>query len=129
MNGAKGVQCDSAGGAIRLRSVAGALQASTNAGSIWVELLAGHALQNSMLSTRAGDITVLIPSNVPVTIVASNGSAGTLGRIVSDFPEIRVRPVSQPGNAPVVAEGALDGGGPVLHINVVGGTIYLRRRK
>jgi hypothetical protein len=33
------------------------------------------------------------------------------------------------GMSPVVAEGALNGGGPVLHINVIGGTIYLRRQK
>jgi len=129
VNGAKGVQCDSAGGAIRLRSVAGMLHASTNAGSIWAELLGGHPLQDSMLSTRAGDITVFIPSNLPVTVVARNGSEGTLGRIVSDFPEIRVRSASRVQGAPVVAEGALDGGGPVLHINVDGGTIYLRRGK
>jgi len=31
--------------------------------------------------------------------------------------------------SPVVAEGALNGGGPVLRLNVVGGTIYLRRQK
>jgi hypothetical protein len=30
---------------------------------------------------------------------------------------------------PVVAQGALNGGGPVLRVNVVGGTIYLRREK
>jgi hypothetical protein len=29
----------------------------------------------------------------------------------------------------VLAEGALNGGGPVLRINVNGGTIYLRREK
>jgi len=58
-----------------------------------------------------------------------NGSPGAGGRIVSDFPEIHVRTASQPGGTPVVAEGALNGGGPVLHINVVGGTIYLRRQK
>jgi hypothetical protein len=30
---------------------------------------------------------------------------------------------------PLVAEGALNGGGPLLRVNVVGGTIYLRRAK
>ncbi len=128
VNRANGVQCDSAGGAIQLRSVSGALHASTNAGSILAELQAGQPMQDSMLSTRAGDITVFIPSNFPITVMARNASAGTLGRIVSDFPEIRLRTASQAGSVPVVAEGALDGGGPVLRINVIGGTIYLRKK-
>ena len=129
INAANGVECDSAGGAIRLRNVVGAMHASTNAGSILAELLTGHRIQDSVLSTHAGDITVLIPSNFAVTVVAMNGSPGAAGRIVSDFPEIRARTAGQPGGVPVVAEGALNGGGPVLHINVIGGTIYLRRQK
>lgn len=129
VNAANGVECDSTGGAIRLRNVAGVVRASTKAGSILAELLPGRRIQDSTLSTRAGDITVLIPSNFPVTVLARNGSPGT-GRIVSDFSEIRVRGTSgqQPG-MPAMAEGSLNGGGPVLHINVVGGTIYLRRRQ
>jgi hypothetical protein len=52
-----------------------------------------------------------------------------MGRIISDFPEIHVKVLTQPGANPVVAEGALNGGGPLLRLNVVGGTIYLRRQK
>ena len=77
VNAANGVQCDSAGGAIRLRNVVGPLHASTNAGSILAELLTGHRIQDSVLSTHAGDITVLIPSNFAVTVVAMNGSSGS----------------------------------------------------
>ena len=40
-----------------------------------------------------------------------------------------LNPAVCPGASPVLAEGALNGGGPVLHINVNGGTIYLRRPK
>jgi hypothetical protein len=129
VNAANGVRCDSAGGAIRLRNVTGALRASTSAGSILAELLDGNRFEDSTLSTNAGDITVFISSNLPVTVSARSESGGTLGRIISDFPEIRVRPAAQPGSSPLLAEGALHGGGPVLHINVIGGTIYLRRQK
>jgi DUF4097 and DUF4098 domain-containing protein YvlB len=129
VNAAKGVQCDSAGGAIRLRNVGGALRASTSAGSILAELLSGNRIEESTLSTSAGDITVLISSNLPLTVLARNDSSGTMGRIISDFPEILVRAALQAGMSPVVAEGTLNGGGPVLHINVTGGTIYLRRQK
>ena len=129
VNAAKGVRCDSAGGAIRLRNVAGALRASTTAGSILAELLTGNRIQDSTLSTNAGDITVFISSNLPLTVMARNESGGTAGKIISDFPEIRMRGAAQSGGSPAVAEGALNGGGPVLRVNVIGGTIYLRRQK
>jgi hypothetical protein len=129
VNAANGVKCDSAGGAIRLRNVAGALRASTSAGSILAELLKGSRIEDSVLSTNAGDITVFIASNLPLTVAARNESGGAVGRIISDFPEIRVRPAARAGASPVLAEGALNGGGPVLRINVIGGTIYLRRQK
>ncbi len=107
----------------------GALRASTTAGSILAELAKGTRIEDSTLSTNAGDITVFIASNLPLTVAARNESGGATGRIISDFPEIRVRSARQPGASPVVAEGALNGGGPVLRINVNGGTIYLRRQK
>ena len=129
VNAANGVRCDSAGGPIRLRNVAGPLRASTAAGSILAELLSGNRIEDSTLSTNAGDITVFIASNLGLTVAARNDSAGALGRIISDFPEIRVKALSQAGASPVVAEGVLNGGGPILRINVVGGTIYLRRQK
>jgi hypothetical protein len=129
VNAANGVRCDSAGGPIRLRNVGGPLRASTAAGSILAELLSGNRIEDSTLSTNAGDITVFIASNLPLTVAARNESAGALGRIISDFPEIQVKALSQTGASPVVAGGALNGGGPLLRINVVGGTIYLRREK
>ncbi|HEV2448120.1 MAG TPA: hypothetical protein VGS58_19450 [Candidatus Sulfopaludibacter sp.] len=128
VSAANGVRCDSAGGAIRLRNVAGALRASTSAGSIMAELANGHRMEDSSLSTNAGDVTVFISSNLPVTVLARNQSGGA-GRIISDFPEIRVRQAGDAAVVPVVAEGALNGGGPTLRINVIGGTIYLRKQK
>lgn len=129
VNAANGVHCDSAGGPIRLRNVAGPLRASTSAGSILAELLSGNRIEDSTLSTNSGDVTVFIASNLPLTVSARNESAGELGRIISDFPEIRVQQGRLTGASPLVAEGSLNGGGPILRINVVGGTIYLRRQK
>jgi DUF4097 and DUF4098 domain-containing protein YvlB len=129
VNAANGVRCESSAGTIRLRNVGGALRASTASGSIMAELLSGNRIQESTLSTNAGDITVFIASNIPLTVLARNDSGGATGRIISDFKEIRVKPGSVAGASPVMAEGALNGGGPVLHINVNGGTIYLRRQK
>ncbi|MEO7145687.1 MAG: hypothetical protein ABI165_19510 [Bryobacteraceae bacterium] len=118
---AKGVQCQSAAGAIRVRSVIGAVRVSTASGSILAELLPGLHMQESFLSTGGGDITVMIPSNLRVSVLARNESPGAGGRIVSEFPQIRIRRA--------MAEGALNGGGPLLHVTASGGIIYLRREK
>src|ERR1700722_8745083 len=126
VNSAKGVRCESAGGAIRVRNVAGAVHAFANSGSIMAELVAGRAMTDSILSTNAGDITVVVTSNLALTVRASNESGGS-GRINSDFPQVRARVGGLPGMGPLVAEGALNGGGPLLRVNVTGGTIYLRR--
>jgi hypothetical protein len=127
VNSAKGVRCESDSGAIRLRNVDGPLRAATAAGNIIAELLASRPLEDSILSTNAGDITVYIPSNLAMTVVARNESGGS-GRIVSDFPEIRIR---QTGLivAPLIAEGAINGGGPILRLVARAGTIYVRREK
>jgi hypothetical protein len=126
VNSAHGVRCESAGGAIRLHNVAGAVRAFANSGSILAELARG-ALADSVLSTNAGDITVVIPSNLALTIEAINETGGA-GRINSDFPQIRTR-ANGGADGPMVAQGALNGGGPMLRVNVVGGAIYLRREK
>jgi hypothetical protein len=124
---ANGVRCESAGGAIRLRNVGGALHASANSGNILAQLAASFPFADSLLSTNAGDITVFIPSNLALTIQATNETGGT-GRIISDFAQVRPQTGGQPGAA-VMAEGALNGGGPMLRVNAMGGTIYLRREK
>ena len=84
------------------------------------------------MSTGAGDITVYIPSNLALTIKALNEN-GPAGRIVSEFSEIMVRqrrPRRRAGDRQsVMAEGALNGGGPVLRLTSTGGTIYLKRQR
>jgi DUF4097 and DUF4098 domain-containing protein YvlB len=124
VGGASGVRCESASGAIRLMNVSGSLRASTAAGSILAQLLAGQPVLESFLTTGRGDITVVIPSNVGVTVRAYNELADSLRRIVSDFPGLTIR---MQGGA-VVAEGAINGGGPLLKIAGNGGTIYIKRQ-
>ncbi len=125
---ASGVRCESSGGAIRLRGASGSLRAVTDVGSILAELMSGVLLRNSILSTGAGDITVFIPSNLALTVRAQSESA-RVGKIVSEFPEIPVRLTNSPSPAAAMAEGMLNGGGPVLRISAASGTIYLRRQR
>lgn len=126
---ARGVRLESAAGPIQLRGVSGPLNVSTLSGNIVTELLAGVALEDSFLNTGAGDVTVYIPSNFPVTVRARNESLGRVKAIVSDFPEIRVKPAGLTASSPLLAEGELNGGGPLLRILAAGGTIYLRKQR
>jgi len=121
---AAGVRCESGNGGIRVSNIAGPMRVSTSMGSILATLLAGN-LAESYLSTGNGDITVLIPSNVGVTIQAQNNMSDTLRRIVSDFREI---PVRRQGPW-VVAQGSVNGGGPLVQILGMGGTIFIKREK
>lgn len=123
---ARSVRLEATGGGIQLKGSSGSLRAVSDVGSILAELTAGARLQDSVFATGAGDITVFIPSNIPLTVKAQNES-GRAGRIVSEFREIAIREPGEPRRAPVLAEGMLNGGGPVLQLTSNGGTIYLRR--
>lgn len=125
---AKGVTCESGAGAIRVKNISGPLHMSTAVGSILAELAPGTRLENSFLSAGSGDITVIIPSNLAMRVEARNATAPG-ARIVSEFSEIRFRPPQLLPFQPALAEGALNGGGPVLKIATAGGTIYLRKQK
>ena len=123
---ARGVKAESMRGMVRLRSVAGPMSVAAAAGNILAELLAGARVQDSSFFAGAGDITVFIPSNLAVTVMATNES-GSNTRIVSEFPQVRVHSAGLL-RPPVLAEGAINGGGPVLRLSASSGVIYLRRR-
>ena len=122
---AAGVSCLSDGGGVKLDNISGSVRVSTAMGSIIANLLAGKPMADSFLSTGSGDITVVIPSNLGVTIRAQNELAGNIRRIVSEFPGISVR--MEGGQ--VVAEGPVNGGGPILRISGTGGTIFIKRQR
>lgn len=130
IGGARGVRCESAVGSIRLTNVSGGVRAATAAGNLTVALTAGQTLENSFLASGRGDITVFVPSNLSVTIKALNETLSSAGRLVSEFPEIR-RMLTPVGRriGPVVAQGSLNGGGPVLMLSAAGGAISIRRQK
>jgi hypothetical protein len=121
---AAGVRSDSAAGGVSLARVSGSMRVSTLMGSIIASLVSG-APADSYLATGNGDITVLIPSNVGVTIQAENGMADTPRRIVSEFPQIQARRYG----TRLIAEGAVNGGGPVLKISASIGTIFIKRQR
>ncbi len=121
---AAGLHCESGSGGINVSNIAGGMRVSTSLGNIMASLLAGK-LADSFLATGNGDITVYIPSNVGVTVRAQNDMADSTRRIAVDFPGVRVR---RQGRL-IVAEGPVNGGGPLLQISATVGTIFIRRQQ
>ncbi len=122
---AAGVRATSASGPVYLTAAAGAISVSTALGSILAALASGARFQNSSLVAASGDITVMIPSSIALSIMATNERGG-VPHIDSEFSEIRVPQVNFV--RPALAEGKINGGGPTL---VLSGSdmIYLRRSK
>jgi DUF4097 and DUF4098 domain-containing protein YvlB len=117
---AAAVRCESGSGGVRVSNIAGPMRVTTAIGSIIASLLAGARFRDSFLETGNGDVTVLIPSNLGVTIRAATDR----GRVVSDFPGLAQRTVGMQ----VLAEGPVNGGGPLLRIAGTGGTIFIKRQ-
>jgi len=122
VSGAVGVHCVSTG-AVALSNVSGAMTVSTAMGSIFANLW-GSKLMDSFLATGNGDITVVIPSNLGVTVHAANQLSDTMRRIISEYSSIQV---GRRGTQ-LVAEGRVNGGGPLLQINGTGGTIFIKKQ-
>jgi hypothetical protein len=119
------VKAESGQGRIHVRGVSGPLSLSAAMGSIVAELLAGAQIQESSFTSRTGDITVRMPSNIAVSVMATEDSGGN-PRIQSDFSELRANGFGWQ-RPPVVVQGAINGGGPVLHLN--SSVIYLLKSK
>ncbi|MGA7567254.1 MAG: hypothetical protein WBW53_14470 [Terriglobales bacterium] len=123
------VQAQTGGGSIQLNG-ATSVQAETSAGGITVKLLASNGAaprSNSTLETAAGDITVYLANNLPISIRAeielANGHT-----IHTDFPDIHVSTEGGPwGPKTVTAEGQLNGGGPVLKVRTNSGNVNFLR--
>jgi DUF4097 and DUF4098 domain-containing protein YvlB len=124
---ARGVRCQSGAGPVRVKTSSGPLQIQTALGSILAELFAGARIENSSLVAGTGDITVLIPSNIALSVLARNDS-GSNPRIVSDFSELHVRTFTVERPA-VVYQGAINGGGPLLTLNTAAGIIWVKKSK
>jgi DUF4097 and DUF4098 domain-containing protein YvlB len=139
-------EIETGGGSIRLSSASGAVHAETGGGSIELngvpsaraETGAGGIVAkfvsstgertDSVLETSAGDITVYLAQDLPITIRASIDMANGHTIQAGDFPGIRV--TSEGGDygpKTVTAEGQLNGGGPVLKVRTTTGDIVFRR--
>jgi len=126
---AKGrVEAETGGGSIQLDG-ATSVRAETAAGGIVVKLVSSSDMRNnSMLETAAGDITVYLANDLPITIRAEI-EMGNGHRIRSDFNDIHISDEDGgwPSPRTVTAEGQLNGGGPTLKVTTSSGNISFLR--
>jgi len=128
LTSAKGhVHAETGGGGIELYGVPSA-RAETGAGGITVKLVnTGGERHDSDLETAAGDITVYIASDVAINVRASV-DMGNGHRITSDFSDIHVSSEGEQwGPKTLMAEGRLNGGGPLLKVHTSSGDICLKK--
>jgi DUF4097 and DUF4098 domain-containing protein YvlB len=117
------VLCETRGGNIELRRVDGSVQASTGLGSVFAAITArASGFGGSLLQSMRGDVTVLLPRALPVTVVAQVRSGA--GHVNSDFAALRSPSET---NGVLTAQGKLNGGGPVLRLASSSSDISIRR--
>ena len=133
------VRLDSAGGRVRVTTGGGSVelfnlgqgvQVETGAGGITAEFVGKRgSFSDSSLHTAAGDVIVYLARDLPVTVHASSDMATGHG-ILSDFSGLRITKLG--GNLvprSMYAEGALNGGGPVLNVRTIIGQIDFRQAR
>ncbi len=122
------VQVSTGGGSVELYNLGQGAQVETGAGPITVEFVSNHGVfTDSSLHTAAGDVSVCLPGNMPVTVHASSDMTNGKG-ILSDFPALRITTSGGSyGPKAMSAEGALNGGGPMLRVRTTMGQINFRR--
>lgn len=123
------VEAQTAGGEIELQRIRDGVRAATAAGNIVAHILSEHQLAaESLLTTSFGDVVVYIPPEMAVTIDAVIEMA--VGhKIQTEFP-LTIEGASTeyfPVANRVRGFGELNGGGEVLKIRTVGGTIAIRK--
>jgi DUF4097 and DUF4098 domain-containing protein YvlB len=127
LRSAKGfVRAHSGAGNIELDGVPAA-DASTGAGAIVAKFTASdRPRHDSILETPTGDITIFLPADLPMTIRATVG-LGAGHTIYSEMPGLSIDSEGHELNSSIVAEGKLNGGGPVLDVHAGNGNIIFRK--
>jgi hypothetical protein len=125
----QGVRAETAGGGIELNNVAGRVIATSAAGPIRAYFVAGRPMGDSLLETTAGTIIVWLPASIAVRVDAVIDFASGSNRIQSAFDSITVQHSDgEFGSGRVVAEGIINGGGPLLRIRNTNGRIEIQKR-
>lgn len=126
---AKGdVRAETGGGNIELSGLSRGVNASSGAGSITAEFVGpAGSMSESRIETSVGNIRVLIPQGLQMTVQALVDS-GQERSIDTDFPELKVKIEQGWGPREIYANGAINGGGPILKLNTSTGSIQIKRK-
>ena len=121
------VVANTAQGNIELWKITKGAAAHTGMGRITAEFIGGRgALQNSELMTSMGDIIVYFAVSSGANFRAVAGSCPSR-RLISEFPELKIaKGVPTYGPQSMVAEGAINGGGPIVEVRTMVGQIEVR---
>ena len=113
------LRLDTMGGGITVESFTGpAVQATTQGGSVSADFDTAPTA-DCELHTSGGNVTARLPATAAMTVDAHTEG----GSITTDFP---IKEESQFANASL--KGALNGGGPMLRMETMGGNIELLKR-
>jgi DUF4097 and DUF4098 domain-containing protein YvlB len=128
LRGTRGqVVAETAGGNIDLYEIQGAIKASTAAGRILAQFDSKEkAFGASQLQTSRGDVEVFLPADLPLTIDAAIDMAAG-HQIRSDFPVDIQWDKEEFVQRTVRGRMALNGGGELLRIRTVAGSIDIRK--
>jgi DUF4097 and DUF4098 domain-containing protein YvlB len=126
---AKGdVRAETGGGNIQLMGLSRGVNASSGAGSITAEFVGrAGSMTESRIETSVGNIRVLIPTGLAMTVQALVDS-GQERSIQTDFPELKIKSEGDFGPRETYANGAINGGGPVLKLNTSTGNIQIVKK-
>jgi DUF4097 and DUF4098 domain-containing protein YvlB len=120
------VDASTSAGLIELFNLNDGVHAQTGSGAITAEFL-GAGMSDSHLESSLGDVTVFLAPSVKFRVQATVQTAS--GRAIrSEFPELTVQSEGAAALAPgnLYAEGALNGGGPMLKVSTISGNIDFR---
>jgi hypothetical protein len=120
------VRVTTGGGSVELYKLGKGAQVETGAGPITVEFLGNHGFTDSYLHTAAGDITVCMVDNLPVSVHATSDMATGQG-IISNLPGLNISKQGGIYSRSISAEGLLNGGGPALRVRTTMGQIGFRK--
>ena len=84
-------------------------------------------ISESRIETSVGNIRVLLPASLPVTVQALVDS-GQERSIDTDFPELKIKTEEGWGPRETYANGVLNGGGPILKLNTNTGSIQIKKK-
>jgi hypothetical protein len=133
LNGARGpVKVSTGGGNLDLWKLSQGVRAETGAGTITAEFVGtppSGSNSYSLLETSAGDVIVYVAPDVKLSIKATIQTA--FGhKITSDFGDLKISTEGGDwGPKTIYADGALNGGGPLLKVRTTIGNIFIRKAK